>query len=119
MTTGLLAALEKMYDQSLASNNAYLMKRLFNLTMTDFDVVVKYLNEFNFIVKQLESIGIKFDDEISALTLMSSLPNSWSALVVAIALGIVKLKLKDVASVLLREESYQRMTSEGSTTELH
>ena len=38
--------------------------------------VAGYINEFNMIVRQLSSVEINFEDEIKALILMSSLPES-------------------------------------------
>lgn len=37
----------------------------------------QYLNEFNEIMNQLNSIDIKFDDEIQAPLILDKLPKSW------------------------------------------
>ena len=52
------------------------MKKLFNLKMAKNALVAQYLNEFNIITNQLLSVEIDFDDEISALIVLASLPNS-------------------------------------------
>ena len=52
------------------------MKKLFNLTMAKNALVAQHLNEFNTITNQLSSVEIDFDDEISALIILASLPNS-------------------------------------------
>ena len=42
--------------------------------------VAQHLNEFNTITNQLSSVEIDFDDEIRALIVLASLPNSWEAM---------------------------------------
>ena len=65
-----------MYENSSANNKVHLMKKLFNLKMADGTSVAQHLNDFNTITNQLSSVEIKFDDEIRALILLTSLPNS-------------------------------------------
>ena len=57
---------------------------------------------------------IAFDDEIRALVLLSSLPESWNGLVVAISnsSGFGKIKLEDVVASIIGEESRRRTTGE-------
>ena len=38
--------------------------------------VTNHINEFNVIISQLSSVEIDFEDEVCALILLSSLPNS-------------------------------------------
>ena len=52
------------------------MKKLFNLKMAKNALVAQHLNEFNTITNQLSSVEIDLDDEISALIVLASLPNS-------------------------------------------
>ena len=52
------------------------MRRLFNQQMSEGKSVADHINEFNMIVSQLSSMEINFEDEIKALILMSSLPES-------------------------------------------
>ena len=52
------------------------MKKLFNLKMAKNALVAQHLNEFNTITNQLSSVEIDFDDEIFALIVLASLPNS-------------------------------------------
>ena len=75
-TSGLLKALSNMYEKPSAMNKVYLMRRLFNLQMSETGFVSDHINEFNMIVSQLNSVDINFKDEIKALILMSSLPES-------------------------------------------
>ncbi|GKC61681.1 retrovirus-related pol polyprotein from transposon TNT 1-94 [Tanacetum coccineum] len=47
--------------------------------------VADHVNEFNSILSRLMSVDIKFDDEVQALLLLSSLPESWSDTVTTIS----------------------------------
>ncbi|GMP46977.1 hypothetical protein CsSME_00014931 [Camellia sinensis var. sinensis] len=49
-TVGLMVALSNMYEKPSASNKVYLMRRLFNLGMTEGASVAEHLNEFNIVV---------------------------------------------------------------------
>ena len=64
-------------------NKMYLMRRSFNLQMSEGGSVVDHIIELNMIVSQLSSVDINFKDEIKALILMSSLPESWDTVVAA------------------------------------
>ena len=105
-TAGLMAALSSMYEKPSASNKVHLMRRLFNLRMTEGASVAQHLNELNTITTQLSSVEIEFDDEVRALILLSSLPDSWNATVTAVSSssGNSKLKFDDVRDLVLSEE---------------
>ena len=105
ITSGLLKALSNMYEKPSAMNKVYLMHRLFNLQMFETGSVSDHINEFNMILSQLNSVDINFKDEIKALILMSSLPESWNIVVAAISSsrGSKKLKFGEICDVILRE----------------
>ena len=87
-TSHLLKALSNMYRKLsalLAMNKVYLMRKLFNLQMSEGGSVASHINRFNMIVSQLSSVEINFEDEIKALILMSTLPESWDTIVAAIS----------------------------------
>ncbi|KAE8691518.1 Vacuolar-sorting receptor 1 [Hibiscus syriacus] len=117
-TTGLMAALSSMYEKPSASNKVHLMRRLFNLRMTEGASVAQHLNELNTITTQLSSVEIEFDDEVRALILLSSLPDSWNATVTAVSSssGNSKLKFDDVRDLVLSEEIRRRESGEASTS---
>ena len=75
-TADLMKALSSMYEKPSANNKVHLMKKLFNLKMVENASVAQHLNEFNTITNQLSSVEIDFDDEIRALIVLTSLPNS-------------------------------------------
>ena len=71
-----MVMLSGIYEKSSANNKVHLMKKFFNLKMIEGTFVTQHLNEFNTITNQLSSVEIDFDDEIRALILLASLPNS-------------------------------------------
>ena len=70
----------------------------------------QHLNEFNTITNQLSSVEIDFDDEIYALIILASLPNSWKAMrmIVSNSIGKEKLKYNDIRDLVLAEEIRKR-----------
>ena len=71
----LMKAMSGMYEKPLANNKLHLIKKLFNLKV-EGTPIARQLNEFNTITNQLSSVEIEFDDEVRALILLASLPNS-------------------------------------------
>ena len=86
----LMKALFGMYEKSSANNKVHLMKKLFNLNMAENASIAQHLNEFNTITNQLSSVEIDFDDEICALIVLASLPNSWEAMRMVVSNSIGK-----------------------------
>ncbi|KHN44573.1 Retrovirus-related Pol polyprotein from transposon TNT 1-94, partial [Glycine soja] len=84
-TAGLMKVLSDMYEKPSATNKVYLMHRLFNLKMGE--------------------VQIKFEDEVKALILLSSLPNSWAATVTIVSSSTREntLKLSDIRDLILSE----------------
>ena len=93
-TVDLMKALISMYEKPSANNKMYLMKNLFDLKKAEGTLVAQNLNEFNTITNQLSTMGIEFDDEVRALILLASLPNSWKAMRMAVSNSTGKSKLK-------------------------
>ncbi|KAE8697282.1 omega-6 fatty acid desaturase, endoplasmic reticulum isozyme 1 [Hibiscus syriacus] len=88
-TTGLMTALSSMYEKLSTLNKVHLMRRLFNLRMTEGASVAQHLNELNTITTQL--------------TVSSSSGN-------------IKLKFDDVRDLVLSEEIRRRESGEASTS---
>jgi hypothetical protein len=86
--------LSDMYEKSSANKKVHLMNKLFNLKMTEEALVAQHLNEFNTIKNQLSSVEIDFDNEIRALIVFASLPNSWEAMRMAVSSSAGKSKFK-------------------------
>jgi hypothetical protein len=67
----LMDALAKLYEKPSTSNKVFLMKRLFNMKMSEGGSVAYYLNEFNMVTNQLSYVKVDFDDEVRALLIFS------------------------------------------------
>ena len=115
-TADLMKVLSDMYEKPLANNKVHLMKKLFNLKMVENASVAQHLNEFNTITNQLSSVEIDFDDEIRALIILASLPNSWEAMRMATSnsTGKEKLKYNDIRDLILAKKIHKRNTGETS-----
>jgi hypothetical protein len=103
----LMDALAKLYEKPSASSMVFLMKRLFNMKMSEGGSVADHLNEFNMVTNQLSSIKLDFDDEVRALLILCSLPKRWNGLVMAVSNSVFdsnNLKFDDVVGVILIEE---------------
>ena len=115
-TADLMKALSDMYEKSSANNKVHLMKKLFNLKMVENASVAQHLNEFKTITNQLSSVEIDFDDEIRALIVLASLPNSWESMRMAVSnsTGKEKLKYNDIRDLILAKEFHRRDAGETS-----
>ena len=102
-----MSALSKLYKKLLDSNKVFLMKRLFNMKMSEGGSVVDHLNEFNTLTSQLSSVKHNFDDEVRTLLILCSLPERWNNLVMVVSNSVPgsnTLKFDDVVGVILSEE---------------
>ena len=107
MTKELVEKLSSLYEIPSASNKVFIMKKLYNLKMKEGGVMLNHLNEFNTLANQLISVGIPLNDEIKAILLLCSLPNSWEGVVMAVSTSIAaknKRKFDEVAATLLSED---------------
>jgi hypothetical protein len=75
-TKGLMDALAKLYEKPSTFNKVFLMKRLFNMKMSEGGSVADHLNDFNTVSNQLNSVKVDFDDEVRALLILCSLLES-------------------------------------------
>ena len=109
-TANLMKALSSMYEKPSVNSKVHLMKKLFNLKMVENASVAQHLNEFNTITNQLSSVKIDFDDEIRALIVLASLPNSWGVMRMIVSNSIRKEKLKynNIRDLILAEEIRKR-----------
>ena len=80
-TKGMMSTFGKLYEKSSASNKVFLIKHLFNMKILEGGSVAYHLNEFNTLTSQLSYTNVNFDDEVRALLILCSLPESWNILV--------------------------------------
>lgn len=114
---GLMKALSNMYEKPSASNKVFLIRQLVNTRMKEGASVAAHVNDFNNLISRLLSVDIEFDDEVQALLLLSSLPESWSGFVTAISSssGSTKLKFEGIRDSILGEDIRRRSTGESSS----
>ena len=76
-----------------------MIRRLVNLKYKDGHSVTKHLSNFQELLNDLSTMKFALDDEVQALLVLSSLPDSWETLVVflsnlalngVITMGMVK-----------------------------
>ncbi|XXG79495.1 hypothetical protein AAC387_Pa09g0546 [Persea americana] len=120
-TKDVMDALSRMYEKPSASNKVFLMRKLFNMKMVEGGVVAEHVNEFNTVMSQLSSVNVQFEDEIWALLVLSSLPDSWNGMVTSLSnsSGSTKLKFDDVVSAILDEEIRRKPSGESSGSALN
>jgi len=102
--------LESIYERKTAMNMALVIKRLAKLECRDGSSVIEHLNVFQGRINQLSAMKINLDDEVQALLLLSSLPDSWNTLVVSLSNSSPdgKLTLEMVKNNLLNEEARRK-----------
>jgi hypothetical protein len=66
----LMDTLAKLYEKPSVSNKVFLMKRLFNMKMSEGGSVADHLNEFNTVTNQVSSIKVDFDDEVTGVIIL-------------------------------------------------
>lgn len=103
---GLWEKLEELYQTKGVSNRLYLKEQFHTLQMNEGTTISDHLSVLNGIVSELESIGVKIDDEDQAIRLILSLPRSYEHMKPLLIHGHGKEKIifSEVTSKLLSEE---------------
>ena len=83
----------------------FFIKNFYNLNINKGSLIAEQLNEFNIITSQLASIKIVLEDEIRAILLMCSMPDSWKNLIVSMSTSAPPgtLKFDHVSSSLMKD----------------
>jgi len=116
-----MEALSNMYEKPSAANKVFLIRELVNTRMKEDSSVTEHINKMNSILVRLMSVGIKFDDEVQALLLLSSLPDSWSGTVIAItsSTGSDGFTFEKIRDLILGEDVRRRSSGELSSESLY
>ena len=104
-TKELWEKLEEMYQAKSLSNRLYLKEQFHKLQMEEGTKISDHLSALNGIVSELESIGVKIDDEDKALRLIWSLPPSYEHMQTVLMYGKENVNFSEVTSKLIFEES--------------
>jgi len=73
--------LEELYARKEGTNKMFLIKQLMNLRYREGAPVADHVKAFQGIINQLSSMGISFEDEVRALLLLGSLPDTLKGVV--------------------------------------
>jgi hypothetical protein len=108
--------LEELYARKIENNKMFLIKQLMYLRYQDGTPLTDHLNTFQGIINQLAGMGIKFDDEVQGLCLLSTLSDSWETFRMSLfnsaPNGVINMDL--AKSSVLNEE--KRRKSPGSSS---
>ncbi|VFQ58507.1 unnamed protein product [Cuscuta campestris] len=110
-----------MYEKPSAANKVFLIRELVNTRMKEGTSVTEHINKLNSILTRLASVGIKFDDEVQALLLLSSLPGSWSGTVTAVtgSVGPDGFTFDQIRDLILGENVRRKSSDESFGELLH
>ena len=111
--------LEELYDQKTAAKKAYLFRKLGKLQYKEGTSIAQHLNEMKSLVNQLSAMKLVLDDELQALLLLNSLPDSWETLVVSLSNSAPDgiMRMNHVTGSLLNEETRRKSSSDESHSE--
>jgi hypothetical protein len=80
--------------------------------------IADHLNTFNTLLVQLNSMGVKFESEDKAITLLCSFSASWDHFVTSISFSSTEtIEFDDTVRALLSEETRRKSNQETSTSE--
>ena len=87
-----------------------------NLKYKDGRSMTEHPSNFLNLVNQLATMGMKIGDEIQALLLLGSLPDSWETLVISLSNSVPKLTMDIVKDNLLNEKARRKEKGESSSS---
>ncbi|CAK8568162.1 unnamed protein product [Lathyrus sativus] len=106
--------LEGLYLGNDISNRLLLKDQFHNLHVDEHTKVSNHLSVLNGIVYELETIGVKINDEDKALRLIWSLPSSYEHIIPILIYGKENLNFEEVVSKIISEE--RRLKGEENTS---
>ena len=99
--------LRSHFERETLANKLYLKKQYFHKQMSEGTSIEKHLKEMKEVTDKLASIGAPISKEDQVVTLLGSLPSSYSTLVTALEARVDELKLDFVQQALIHEEQKQ------------
>ena len=116
MANALWQTLLSTYEKKATTMKIYLIRRLYNLRMKEFDFIMAYLSAYEILIAQLSSQGITIEEELSALILLSSLPPSWETFIITVCNSSTATMTYASATVSILSEAAPRKSFEQSTS---
>ena len=90
-----------------------------NLKYKDGNSVTEHLSNFQGLLNELFTMKLELDDEVQALLLLSSLPNTWETLVVSLSNstpnGVITINM--VKNIMFNEKARRKELGISSNTE--
>ncbi|KAK1694026.1 hypothetical protein QYE76_010723 [Lolium multiflorum] len=102
-------------------NKAAIIRRLAKLEYRDGSNMIEQFNVFQCHINQLSAMKINLEDELQALLLLSSMPDSWNTLAVLVSNSALDgmLTLEMVKNSMLHEEARKREKDESSSSDAY
>ena len=114
---GLWMKLESLYMVKSLTNRIFLKRQLYSLCMKEGMKIDDHLDTFNPLLVQLTSMGVKFESEDKAITLLCYFPESWDQFVTSISFSSTEsIEFDVIFGALLSEETMTKYNLETSTT---
>ena len=99
------------YKSKSLPNRLSLKKQLLTLLMPEGAHLTDHLDEFNRITMELDTIGMKTEEEDKAIILLVSLPSSYEHLRTTLLYGKDTLGLDKVVATLISHEAMKKKES--------
>ena len=96
--------LQGHFEKGTLASKLHLRKRYFRMEMTEGTMVEKHLREMKELTDRLAAIGSPIAEEDQVMTLLGSLPSSFSPLVTTLGAQLDKVTWADVEHALLDEQ---------------
>ena len=100
--------LRKHFERETLANKLFLKKQYFRMEMKEGTSVDEHLKQMKEITDKLASIGSPISEEDQVVTLLGSLPPSYSTLVTALEARADDIRLDFVQQALIHEEQKQK-----------
>ncbi|KAM1107122.1 hypothetical protein ACFX2B_003881 [Malus domestica] len=109
--------LESLFEKKTLAKKAFLIKKLINVKYKDDLSVAEHLNNFQNIINQLATMNMTIEDELQALLLLGSLPDSWETFVVSVSNSTSNggLTFDNVKNNMLNEETRRKTSGTNSS----
>ena len=97
--------LEEVFETKSLANRLFLRRKFFTAQMDEANSMISHINKVRSMAQQLEAIGAEVREEDIVMTLLSSLPQTYGSLIIALESRSEDLTMEFVVARLLHEET--------------